>query len=1049
MSLLGKALLIVISTIAASVVIFYLTLRFILLDDYQKIEDNETRANLLRTIQIFHDQSQRIVPTALAYAIWDEMYPFAQESRQASPNSLKLGSGFHALQKANLIAILDANHRPIFIGMHDIQTLEPLEIHPDLLTYLQPGSPLLKQDEGGQTGIVLLDGRPLLIVSLGGLPTNSSGNPRGTVILGRFVDREMIANLTEVMRFPVSAYWLDDPKMPADVRQAYLALESSLATPSTYIKNLDEKTIAGYTSIKTLEGQPAFMLKIVLPRHIYAQGLASLRHFLVMAAIAGLGFMILTTLLLRSLVLAPLTTLSHQIGWLQTHGNPSRRLPARGGDELGRLGAVINNMLESLEKASDEKYRVLVENINDVIFALDTENRFSYISPVIERFIAYTNVEMIGQPFVKFVHPDDVSALISNLGRTLAGTPEPLEFRLAAKDRTVLHARIHSRPLSERGGTVTITGVLMDITERKRAEEALKHSEAMLRGLFSAAPVGLAVIQERILRSVNERFCEIVGHSSAELIGRDTRWLYETDEEYQRVGHALYDTLWQQGASHCETRYRRSDGSPRDVSLHAAPLQPQDRAMGVVLATQDITDQKQAEAALWASKEQLRSIANNIPGVVYQFYAQPTGELGFHYISERANELFGMSNQVKDAFARFTARVAPTDRELFLASIRQAIATASPWDFEGRFIKPTGEAIWFKSLASPKQLAHELIFTGVVLDITDRKRVEAELEQHRERLEELVTERTAELQRTNTELRQQYRVAEMVTEALQRTNTELRQAMDQLVQAEKLAALGHLVAGVAHELNTPLGNARVVAGSLGEHLREFAAAVEFGTLRRSQLSAFLDRAREAVDLLERNTARAADLIGHFKQVAVDQTSARRRRFDLRQTVEEMLVTVQPQFRRTAHQVELDIAPGLELDSYPGPLEQVIANLVSNSLIHGFAGGEAGCIRIEAAPLDADHIRLRYGDDGAGIPDAIRRRIFDPFFTTRLGGGGSGLGLYIVYNLVTGVLGGAIQVDSLPGHGAVFNLTLPRAAPNQPVSSVFPVDADIGKMATRH
>ncbi|MDG4552409.1 MAG: PAS domain S-box protein [Candidatus Contendobacter sp.] len=1033
MSLLGKALLIVIHTIAASVAIFYLALRFILLDDYRKVENDDARANILRAVNAFHDQSRSILPTTRIYAAWNERYQFARKFGQAVPDSPIFTPNLRATQQVNLIGILDANHHPAFLGMYETQTLDPIAIPPDLLVYLQPGGPLLKYAQDGveQTGIILLGGRPLFVVLLGGLRVDASGDPRGVVILGRFVDQEIIANLAQAMRFPVFAYWLNDPRMPDDVRRARLKLESSPVTPSIHIENLDEKTIAAYTYVRTLEGQPAFLLKIALPRHIHAQGLASLRHFLIMAAIAGLGFTVLTTLLLRRLVLAPLTTLSRQISWIRAHGNPSQRLPVRGGDELASLGIVINKMLEALEKASDEKYRVLVENINDVIFALDTDNRFSYISPVIERFIGYTDVEMIGRPLARFVHPDDVPALISNLGRALAGIPEPLELRLVAKDRAVLHARIHTRPLSERGGTVTITGVLMDITERKRVEEALKQGEATLRGLFSAAPVGLAVVQERVLRSVNERFCEIVGYSSAELIGRNTRWLYESDEEYQRVGHALYDTLWQQSASHFETRHRRSDGSLRDVSLHAAPLQPQDQAMGVVLATQDITDQKQAEAALRASKEQLRNIANNIPGVVYQFYAHPAGELGFHYISERANELFGMGHQVKDAFARFTARVAPLDRELFLASIRQAIATASPWDFEGRFTRPTGETIWFRSLASPKRYAHELIFTGVVLDITDRKRAETELRQHRERLEELVTERTAELQRANAELRQQYRIAEMVTEALQRTNTELRQAMDQLVQAEKLAALGHLVAGVAHELNTPLGNARVVAGSLGEHLREFAAAIDAGALRRSQVDAFLGRSREAVDLLERNTARAADLIGHFKQVAVDQTSARRRRFDLRQTVEELLVTLQPQFKHTAHRVELDIAPGLELDSYPGPLEQVLANLVGNSLVHGFAGVGAGCIRIEAAPLDVDHIRLRYGDDGAGIPDAIRRRIFDPFFTTRLGGGGSGLGLYIVYNLVTGVLGGTIQVDSAPGRGAIFDLALPRAAPHQP------------------
>ncbi|MDG4552410.1 MAG: PAS domain S-box protein [Candidatus Contendobacter sp.] len=289
-----------------------------------------------------------------------------------------------------------------------------------------------------------------------------------------------------------------------------------------------------------------------------------------------------------------------------------------------------------------------------------------------------------------------------------------------------------------------------------------------------------------------------------------------------------------------------------------------------------------------------------------------------------------------------------------------------------------------------------------VRDITARKRAEAELERHRDHLEELVAERTA----------------------------ELRQAMTQLLQAEKLAALGSLVAGVAHELNTPLGNVRTVAGALGDELRRFAAAVDAGALRRSQVAGFLGRSQEAVDLLERNAARAADLIGHFKQVAVDQTSARRRRFDLRQTVEELLVTLQPQFKHTAHRVELDIAPGLELDSYPGPLEQVLANLIGNSLVHGFAGRDAGLIHIRAAG-NLGHIRIAHADNGVGIPEALHSRIFEPFFTTRLGSGGSGLGLYIAYNLVTGVLGGTIEVHSAPEAGTTFTLTLPRGAPDRP------------------
>ena len=200
------------------------------------------------------------------------------------------------------------------------------------------------------------------------------------------------------------------------------------------------------------------------------------------------------------------------------------------------------------------------------------------------------------------------------------------------------------------------------------------------------------------------------------------------------------------------------------------------------------------------------------------------------------------------------------------------------------------------------------------------------------------------------------------------------------------------------------------------------------------MEGFLNRGREAVDLLERNSARAADLIGHFKQVAVDQSSARRRVFDLRQTVEEMLVTLRPTFKRSQHRIDVDIPVSLLMDSYPGPLEQVIANLIANALTHGLATVEHGCIELHAhTDEDQTQVVLRCADNGVGIAAATAHRIFEPFFTTRLGQGGSGLGLYIVFNLVTSVLGGSIVVDTSPGHGACFTLTLPRVAPNRTTS----------------
>jgi PAS domain S-box-containing protein len=265
------------------------------------------------------------------------------------------------------------------------------------------------------------------------------------------------------------------------------------------------------------------------------------------------------------------------------------------------------------------------------------------------------------------------------------------------------------------------------------------------------------------------------------------------------------------------------------------------------------------------------------------------------------------------------------------------------------------------------------------------------------------------------------------TRELEETNQSLSQAMQQLVQSEKLASLGNLVAGVAHELNTPIGNALTVATALRDMQKQFSHQVAEGTLKRSSLERFFAENEEAASLVERNLSRAASLISQFKQVAVDQASVRRRKFDLRETINDVLSTLSPRLKRLPHRLDVQVAEGVLLDSFPGPLEQVLTNLIENSLVHAFTPGQVGHIRITATKT-ATRIRLQYQDDGVGIPAAVRHRVFDPFFTTRLGQGGSGLGLYLVYALVTGPLGGSICIVDQTQAGTCFDLDFPDSAP---------------------
>jgi signal transduction histidine kinase len=258
--------------------------------------------------------------------------------------------------------------------------------------------------------------------------------------------------------------------------------------------------------------------------------------------------------------------------------------------------------------------------------------------------------------------------------------------------------------------------------------------------------------------------------------------------------------------------------------------------------------------------------------------------------------------------------------------------------------------------------------------------------------------------------------------------TDLRETQKSLIEAEKLAALGSLVAGVAHEVNNPVGISLTVASSLARRCETFAAELEDGQLRRSRLTEFVEGNREAANQLVGNLQRAGELIQSFKQVAVDRSHEQRRQFDLRTSTEQIISSLRPGLKKTKVELVPEVPAGIMLDSYPGAYGQVVTNLVLNAVTHGFADGLLGTIRIEARRMNAAQIELVIADDGLGMSEEVQRRAFDPFFTTRRTQGGTGLGLHIVYNLVTRRLGGRITFASAPNRGTTFRITLPVVAP---------------------
>jgi signal transduction histidine kinase len=276
-----------------------------------------------------------------------------------------------------------------------------------------------------------------------------------------------------------------------------------------------------------------------------------------------------------------------------------------------------------------------------------------------------------------------------------------------------------------------------------------------------------------------------------------------------------------------------------------------------------------------------------------------------------------------------------------------------------------------------------------------------------------------------TELGHRERALREAKEKADAALAELQLTQAELIQSEKLASLGQLVAGVAHEINTPVGIALTTATTLGEEVRSFGELSASGQVPRARFVHFVERLKEGSQLLFANLTRAAELVHSFKQVAADQVSSERRSFDMAVWVQDLLTSLRPVLRKApVYEVDVDCDPNLMADTYPGALAQVLTNLIMNALVHAYPNNTSGRMTLRIRARGPDTMVLTFADDGVGIAPEALPKVFDPFFTTARGRGNTGLGLHIAYILVTSVLQGRIEVASQPGKGTQFTIILP-------------------------
>jgi len=290
-----------------------------------------------------------------------------------------------------------------------------------------------------------------------------------------------------------------------------------------------------------------------------------------------------------------------------------------------------------------------------------------------------------------------------------------------------------------------------------------------------------------------------------------------------------------------------------------------------------------------------------------------------------------------------------------------------------------------------------------------RRLVQEEISELNKNLEKTVEERTKELKKAN--------------KVLNRSLKELEKAQTQIVRTERLASLGGMVAGVAHEINTPVGVCVTAASFQEEQVKHFRERYNNNTLTRSDFESFLNITSESSGIILTNLDRAAELVKSFKNLAVDQTNDGCRDIEVKSYIEELLISLKPYFRDNAHRHEFNCPDNIKIHSFPGSIAQVISNLISNSILHGFEGVENGLIKIDVIKI-SKCIKIIYSDNGKGILPKNRKKIFDPFFTTKRNQGGTGLGLNIVYNIISNKLLGNIKLNNESNTGVHFDIELP-------------------------
>ena len=710
------------------------------------------------------------------------------------------------------------------------------------------------------------------------------------------------------------------------------------------------------------------------------QGQVSATYLMWALVVIGVAFTGIAFIVVDRLFLAPITGLSQVVRQIGARGDPARRVSVLGNDELSTLASGINEMLEGVQQsqharhASEERFRALIENSSDLILVLDRAGAISYASPSLHRILGYQADETLTHSVLEFIHPDDHPIVLDAIQHRLANSGSSdyhMQVRVRQKNGSLRLMQAIGSNLLDNPAVAGIVINCRDVTERQRAEDALRASEENYRRLFENATIGIfhSLPEGKFLR-VNPALARMLGYASPEeMVALVTDISTQIYVDSRRRGDLYTATLEQSDWVYAENRYRRKDGGIIIANLAVRKVLDTNGAVAYLEGfVEDVTERQRAEEALRESEKRFRIVFEQAAvGVVLA--NSITGE--YFQINQKHCDIVGYTRE-EMLRKRFQDITYPDDLQSDLGNMKLLLeGKISAFSMEKRYIHKDGSIVWVNLTVSPMWQPGEApnYHIAIVEDITERKRAQAALEEYSEHLEQMVEARTR----------------------------ELRDAQEQLVRQERLAVLGQLAGGIAHELRSPLGAIKNAA-------YYFKMVVENPS----------PDAREMMEILDQQTDVSARIIGSLLDFAGPKTP-NLQPAQLARVIEAAICQCTiPQNIAVVWQADESL-PSIKVDA--GQMQLVFSNLITNAAQAMPHGGQ---LTIAVQPA-GNEMRVTFNDTGEGIAAEALDKVFQPLYTTKAKGIGLGLALT---RIIVEAHGGAIAVMSEVGKGTTFTVDLP-------------------------